>query len=260
MDSEVNGVNAGIVVLIVLLFAVGVALAVWQWRSRVELLRQRAALAVASGWTFVPDAPEMVDAWPCDPFGTGKGRRAENCVSGTSRGVPFSCFEYHYYTESHSTDAQGNRTTSRHNHRFDVAVLHLRANVPDLALQPQGAFSRLLDAFGGKDIDLEWETFNRAYRLICADRKFAFDTFGARTMEYLVAQGAVRFCLTGGDALVYREGRGTDPAIWGPGDPGTPVDRSPAPLDVVLTVLRGIPPFVWQDRGGVPPSLTAAQW
>lgn len=250
----------GIVLVGVLLFAVVIGLAVWQWRRRAEMLRQRQALATASGWSFSPDASELVDAWRCDPFGTGQGRRAENRVSGTYRGVPFSAFEYQYYTESSSTDAQGNTTTSRHTHRFDVAVLHLGANVPDLELQPEGAFSRLVQAFGGKDIDLEWEAFNRAYRLTCDDRKFAFDTFGARTMKYLVGRGKVRFCLRRGDALVFRKSGGNDPSIWGPGNPNSPVDQSAAPLDLLLTVLRGIPAFVWQDRGGLPPALAGAQW
>lgn len=250
MDSGVPLGGSGIIVIGLLLVAVVVALAVRQHRRRVELLRQREALALASGWTFTPDASELVDAWRCEPFGTGRGRRAENRVAGTYRGVPFSAFEYRYYTESHGTDAQGHQTTTRHDHRFDVAVLHLQAPVPDLDLRPEGVMSRLAKALGGADIDLEWEDFNRAYRVRCDDRKFAFDTFNAPTMEFLVSRGAVRFCLSGGDAVVFRQAVGSDPAVWGPGDP----------LDVLLTVLRGIPSFVWQDRGGLPPALAGATW
>ncbi|MEO3938876.1 hypothetical protein V3N99_19280 [Dermatophilaceae bacterium Soc4.6] len=251
---------SGFGVLFVMVLALVVVAVVWQWRRRAEVLRQRAALAAAAGWAFVPSDPSLVDSWRCDPFGTGRGRKAENCVSGTYRGVPFTAFEYRYFTESSSTDGQGNRTTSRQNHRFDVAVLRLRANVPDLDLRPEGALTRLTGVFGGNDVDLEWEAFNRAYRLTCADRKFAFDTFSARTMEMLVARGQVRFCFTGGDVLLFRKSTGNDPTIWGPGDPTTAVDQSTAPLDVALTVLRGIPAFVWQDRGGLPPTLAQAQW
>lgn len=242
------------------LIALAVGLAARARRKNEEKTRQMAALAAAAGWTYWGSSPQLVDSWPCAPFHTGQGRRVENCVEGTHRGVPFLAFEYHYYTETHSTDSEGHSTTQRQNHSFDVAVLRLQANIPDLDLRPEGALNRFVDAFSGNDIDLEWDVFNRSFRLACPDRKFAFDTFTARTMEFLVSRGKVSFCFAGGDALMYRTATGYDPSIWGPGDPSYPVDQSPAPFDLVLTVLRGIPAFVWQERGGVPPSLTGVRW
>lgn len=248
-----------IALLVPLLLVAGVALAIWAYRQNQKKLEAMAATAAANGWTFAKEDNRWVDAWAVAPFGTGRGRRVANCVSGAYRGVPFLAFEYHYYTESTTTDAQGHTRTTRTNHRFDVAVLRLGAPVPDLSLSPEGAFARLVDAVTGKDIDLESDAFNRAFRLHCADRKFAFDTFHARTMEYLLARGRISFDFTGGDVVLSQRGRSSfDPAIWGPGDQRVPLAQGVAPLDVALTVLLGMPDFVWDDRGGRPATLPAA--
>jgi hypothetical protein len=254
-----DGGFPAIALLIPLVLVAVVAFAVWAYRQNQKKLEAMAAAAAANGWTFAKEDNRWVDAWAVAPFQTGRGRCVANCVSGTYRGAPFLAFEYHYYTESTSTDAQGHTRTTRHNHRFDVAVLRLGAPVPDLSLSPEGAFARLVDAVTGKDIDLESDAFNRAFRLHCADRTFAFDTFHARTMEYLLARGRISFDFTGGDVVLSRRGQGSfDPAIWGPGDQRVPLAQGVAPLDVVLNVLLGIPDFVWDDRGGRPATLPAA--
>lgn len=235
----------GMVVLVALLALGAVALAFWAHQQEKKKTEAMAATAAANGWRYLGDDDRWVDAWDCPPFQTGKGRSIHHLVEGTYRGAPFLAFEYTYYTESTTTDGQGHQQTRRTHHTFDVAVLRLGAHVPDLRLRPEGILARLVDAVTGGDIDLESDAFNRAYRLHCGDRKFAFDTFHARTMEYLVSRPGTAFELVGGDALLARESQGYDPLIWGPGEP----------FDVVLTVLHGIPDFVWQDRGGRPAAL-----
>jgi hypothetical protein len=236
----------GMVVLVALVACAALALATWAYQQEKKKVAAMAATASANGWRYLGDDDRWVDAWDCEPFHTGKGRRIHHLVEGSYHGVPFLAFEYTYYTESTTTDASGHRRTSRTNHTFDVGVLRLGANVPDLRLRPEGALARLVDAVTGWDIDLESDAFNRAYRLHCGDRKFAFDTFHARTMEHLVARPGTAFELVGGDALMARRSQGFDPTIWGPGEP----------FDAVLTVLHGIPDFVWQDRGGRPAVLS----
>lgn len=251
----------GLFVGIFVVLAVGVLVAgVLAAKRRREQLEQRAAWAAERGWRFESDAPSLVDAWAGEPFGRGLRRRAQGHVTGTYRGVPFSAFEYRYETESTSTDSEGRTSTTRHVHRFDVAVLRLGARLPDLELAPETAFSRVVDAVTGRDIALEWERFNRSYRLTCADRKLAMDLFSPRTMEHLLTHGPVRLRITRGDALVWRPTRAETVVPWGPGDPAVPLESSSAPLDVALTLLRGVPDFVWQDRGGLPPALAGARW
>lgn len=248
--------SASPLVLLVPLLVGGVILvAVVAYRLNEKKIRIMQATAASHGWTWVGDADQWVDAWDVEPFGRGMGRRVENCVEGTYRGVPFLAFEYEFYTESTTTDSEGRRHTSRQTHHFDVAVLRLGANLPDLHLSPEGGFARLVDAMTGHDIDLEYDAFNRAFRLHCADRKFAFDVFHARTMEYVLGHRDVTVDLVGGDVVLSRDGGGFDPEIYGPGDENLPLTQGQAPFDVPLAILAGIPDFVWQDRGGRPVAL-----
>ncbi|MEO7131747.1 MAG: hypothetical protein ABIZ07_10270 [Dermatophilaceae bacterium] len=251
IEDAQSGFNA-IFLLFPLVLAAVLGFAIWsyqQGRKRTEAMQ---ATAAANGWQWLGEANSYVDAWSCPPFGTGQVRRVSDAVRGTYRGAPFLAFGYRYYTESTQTDANGQSQTTRHNHSFDVAVLEVRANLPDLHLSPEGTMARIVDAVTGGDIDLESDAFNRMFRLRCVDKKFAFDTFHARTMEYLLARGRVRFDISNGDVVMSRQSSGHDPTIWGPGDDTVPVAQGDAPLDVMLTVLLGIPDFVWQDRGGRP--------
>ncbi len=249
-----GGFPVALAVFFPLLVAALVGLAIWTYKQNQAKVQTMQAVAAERGWTFLGDANQYVDGWDCEPFHQGKGRRVTNCVAGTYRSVSFLAFEYHYYTESTSTDAQGNTRTNRTNHTFDVAVLTTRLNVPTLRLSPEGAFARFADAITNKDIDLESDAFNRAYRLRCEDRKFAFDTFHARTMEYLLAHPGTEFTLVGGDVVMSQRSRGFSPEIWGPQASGA--GATEAPFDIPLTVLTGIPDFVWQDRGGKPAVVT----
>lgn len=244
MDSTPFATFGAFPVLVALVVAAGIAVAVVMYRLEKQRTEARVAEAAAHGWRYLGDDDRWVDGWSCRPFHEGKGRRARHVVEGSYRGTPFVSFEYTYYTETTTTDAQGRPQRKRTDHTFDVAVLRVGANVPDLSLQPEGFVARMVDAVTGWDIDLESDAFNRAYRLHCADRKFAFDTFHARTMEHLVARPGTAFEIVSGDMVLARPSRRPSSA-WGPGEP----------FDTVLTVLHGIPDFVWQDRGGRPRTL-----
>ncbi len=241
------------------LFVVGlvivVGIAYWSYQQNKAKTAAMQQTAAARGWTFRTEAPEYVDSYACAPFGRGRGRRVVNCVDGRYRGVPFAAFEYHYYEEHQTTNAQGHTQTQRTNYVFDVAILRTAAPIPDFIVGPEGFFSRIVDGLTGGDIDVEYDDFNRAYRVRCADRKFAYDTFHARTMEYLLAHPDTELRIIAGDVLLAQRSQGYDPTIWGPGRDDVALAAGSAPFDVALTVLAGIPDFVWQDRGGRPASL-----
>ncbi len=257
--TELDGRFPTVALLIPLLLVGGTVVAALAYRANQRRLAELQAFVASHGWAWLGDDDRWVDAWAVEPFGRGRGRRVKECVAGTYRGVPFLSFTYEYYTESTTRDANGNTHTRRDWHHFDVAVLQVGAPIPDLHLSPEGVLSRLVDGITGRDIDLESDAFNRAFRLHCADRKFAMDVFSPRTMEYVLSRHPVRFDLTGGDALMWRDHRrSSSPQVWGPGDPSVPVEQGGAPFDVMLTVLGAIPDFVWDDRGGRPATLPRA--
>lgn len=253
-----GGAGFGAVALLFPVLVIGVVVVcVLVYRANQRRVAALQEFVARNGWTWLGDDNRWVDAWRVAPFGRGEGRRVRECVAGEYRQVPFLSFTYEYYTESTSRDANGNMQTTRDWHHFDVAVLRIGAPIPDLHLSPEGIMSRIVDGFTRRDIDLESDAFNRAFRLRCADRKFAMDVFSARAMEYVLSRHPVSFDFTGGDALMWRDRRRSSaPQVWGPGDPTVPVEQGTEPFDVMLTVLTGIPDFVWQDRGGKPAVLS----
>ncbi len=202
--------------------------------------REQALIAFAKtqGWTYVDEAPEFAERWQGDPFGKGDHRRTENAMLGTYQGFDLAALEYSYQT--HSTDAKGNRTTSTH--RYSVVALLVRTGLPGLGITPENGVSRLFGRLFNTDIQLESEEFNRAFTVTSEDRKFASAALHPRTMEALLAYRDVDWDIRSGDFVSIDSGT-LDP---------TSISHR---CDAMLTVLRGLPDFVWSDHGGRPAAL-----
>jgi hypothetical protein len=72
---------------------------------------------------------------------------------------------------------------------------------------------KLAEFAGFDDIDFESAEFSRAFYVKSTDRKFTFDLFHARAMEYMLAQPR-RYALEfRGDTVLI-----TDDSIWSPGE------------------------------------------
>ncbi len=196
------------------------------------------AFAKAQGWTYVDQAPEIAQRWDGDPFGTGDHRRTENAMLGTYQGFDLVALEYSYQT--HSTGSKGERTTTTHD--YSVVALLVRTGLPGLGVTPENGVSRLFGRLFNKDIQLESEEFNRAFTVTSDDRKFASAALHPRTMEALLAYRDVDWDIRAGDFVSVDSGHL---------DPTTISHR----CDAMLTVLRGLPDFVWSDHGERPAAL-----
>jgi hypothetical protein len=117
----------------------------------------------------------------------------------------------------------------------------LKAPLPGLELSPESLITRLGNAIGFDDVELESEDFNRRYRVHAQDPKFAYDVLNPRTMQALLARPALHMRLQGADAVSWSSGR-LDPA------------ELLAHLSTLQLVVAGIPSFVWSDHlsGGAP--------
>jgi len=113
----------------------------------------------------------------------GSNRYAFNILSGAYHRHEVLVFDYHY--ETHSTDSKGRRQT--HHHYFSFFILMLPQSFPELRITREGLFSKIAQAFGYDDIDLESAEFSRAFCVRSKDKKFAYDVCHARMMEYLLA-------------------------------------------------------------------------
>lgn len=144
-----------------------------------------AALALRLGLTYAADKDHSFD----DRFGflnalaRGSNRYAYNILSGVYQGHEVLVFDYHY--ETHSTDSKGRRQT--HHHHFSFFILMLPQSFPELSITREGFLSKIAQAFGYDDIDLESAEFSRAFCVRSKDKKFAYDVCNGQMMEYLLA-------------------------------------------------------------------------
>jgi len=220
-------------VLIAVGIAVIVAVAVIAHKKNQARIRELHGLAMSKGWQYLAGDPfNLPGRWPGHPFGKGYGRRASNVVTGTVGLYPMVAFDYVYKEDS--TDSKGNRTT--HTYNFAVCALAMPCALPELQLAPEGVFSRIGQALGMQDIELESEDFNRRYRVRCPDRKLATDILTPRTMETLLRVDGFCVRFAGADAVCAVSGRLHAADL---------LNRTAA----IAALVDGIPTFVWKDYG-----------
>lgn len=231
MDQGV-GVLIGTTLLVV---AMATALLVLGVVAQSRRRTRVAAWAAARGWTVMAPDRAFLARWRGQPFRSG-GRVAEVLV-GTHRGRPAVSFQHSY-----STGSGKNRRT----HYFHVVALALPVPLGRLELTPDDVGAKLAKVFGGQDLDLELEEFNRAWRVAAEPEKFGSDVLHPRVMERLLAPDARRQCL---------RIDGSDIVWWGLGRPDLAmIDPR---LELLSSVLDSIPRFVWQDYGYDPLDATA---
>ncbi|MCA1824086.1 MAG: DUF3137 domain-containing protein [Mycobacteriales bacterium] len=227
--------------ILVLLAAMAVigGLAYLQFRADERRRVALKQLAAAKGWAYRPYDPSLTSRWVGRPFGEGFDRQAANVVSGVVRGLDLVAFDYRY--KERTTDAQGHSTTTTH--RYAVCALHLPTILPEIHVTTENVLTRLGNAVGFEDIELESDAFNRRFRVQSRDRKFACDVLTPRTMEALLAN-PLEFRLELSDVVTWWDGRLQPLEIL----------RRAATL---ARVVDGVPEFVWKDHGYDPVARAA---
>lgn len=101
----------------------------------------------------------------------------ENTSWGTWRGMEVVVIDYWF---ARSSDP------SRSDYRyFTCAATPVPAGWPNLSIVPEGFGSRLAASMGGRDIEFELESFNRAFEVRSSDPRFAHALVDARMMSWL---------------------------------------------------------------------------
>ena len=172
------------IIVVFLVLAVLIAAGVYYVRYRERQARIQAVRALAQrlGFTFSLNDTEHVVDMPFTLFGKGDGRRAELICSGVHNDLPLRLFDYWYYEES--SDGHGNR--SRSYHRFTCAILQIPAACPPLCLTHEDFLSRLGSHIGFHDVELEYDEFNKRFRVKCNEQKFAFTLLDGDMMQWLL--------------------------------------------------------------------------
>jgi len=163
---------AGFAVLVVVVIVFGIL--------RAQKRRQEMqALAQAWGFAYYADDPWDLPAWysGLDLFTHGHSKKASNVLSGEVDGRTVVAFDYRYTTGSGK-----NRST----HHFQAVVYLLPIRAPRLRLRQENVLDRMASWVGWDDLDFESDEFSRRYHVACDDRRFAYDIFHARLIEYLL--------------------------------------------------------------------------
>lgn len=136
------------------------------------------AFAEQHGWTYRPEGGELLTGLKGFPFGFGTGRAAIDVVEGTYSGVAAASYTYSY-DQQVAGEYAGEQV-------FTVTQALLPAKLPRLDLVPEDAGTRVLSQFGLADIDLESAEFNRTWRVLSDDKRYAIDVVDPRMMLALM--------------------------------------------------------------------------
>jgi len=165
------------IAIVLLAVALGAAVIWYQWSSKQK--RRQAVLAFARSHHFEFSLTDPFDtrSFPWTFFQTGMNRKVENVVWGEDAGHKVRLFDYSYQETSGD-----NRSTEQ----FTCAMVQLPFDGAHLSLFPENMVSRLAEMVGFGDLQFEYDAFNRAFKVRCADRKFAFAVFDAAMMQWLL--------------------------------------------------------------------------
>jgi hypothetical protein len=197
-----------VVIVIVVVAGFGGVGYLLQVKARQARVRAVGALAQRVGFTFSnADVDHVVDM-PFALFSKGDGRRVELVISGVHDGVPMRIFDYWYYDES---GGRGGR--SRTYHPFTCALATIPAACPRLRLGHEDFLTRLGDHLGLGDVELEYDDFNRRFRVKCDDQKFAFSLLDGKMMQWLLGADHFNSVEVDGPWVLLVEPK-LDPARW----------------------------------------------
>ena len=131
------------------------------------------------------------------PFNIGYSQRASHIFEGTFEGLDWVAFQYQY-----TTGSGRNRTT----HTYSIAVITYPMAFHETSLSRENILTSIGKVVGIRDIEFESEEFNRAFYVKCADKKFAYDLFHPRMMEFLLAAFRHNMQIKGTRMLVHQGG------------------------------------------------------
>lgn len=176
----------GMVVLVIVAIVVGSK----RERERREAMR---AYATRMGLRFT-DRDDTLDermaAFP--PFAIGHSRVGLNLMEGeaTLGGVRMTYLAGDYQYKVTTSNGKSTQTTT-YNMSF-IAVAPVLSVPEELTVRAEGMFDKIGAFLGFDDIDFESSEFSKRFHVKCSDRRFAFDLFDPRMMEFFLAPKAPR--------------------------------------------------------------------
>ncbi len=189
-----------IFVLALVLFMAVALVFIWRnERARTEALKQ---VAEAAGWLFQPDGDlaALRALGGVQLFDRGHSRRVTNLMTGRAGDDHLAVFDYQYTTGS----GKNKNTTSQ----TVVLLPSAKPALPDLQMAPENPLSRLAEAFGFQDIDIDSSPeFSRRYLVRGADEAAIRAALYPRATSYFADHQGWTIEVRSGSVAVYRASR-----------------------------------------------------
>lgn len=169
-------------------FVVAVVAGAITYIAYLQRQRQRAEMrAVAARYglqvDITPKKPPQLDF---ELFDNGSGRTVEAQMWRT--GANDSVFQYRY------TEGSGDNS---HTYRFTAALIDVPFAAPHLMISSENWWSKVKQAVGLRDIELESPDFNERYQVRCSDDRFAITLLDPSMINWMLTpdsgSGAVTF-------------------------------------------------------------------
>jgi hypothetical protein len=147
--------------------------------------------AARNGFRYTQGTPGLLAHLPGDPFDRGASRDVHDVLSGPIADRPGLIVQFSWFRVASGPDGL-------HSGICVAAALELPAPVPELLVRKESGL--------GRDLQLESEEFNRAFRVEGTHDRFSYDVLNPRAMEWLLANQGYSFRLGGNTLAVWRDG------------------------------------------------------
>ncbi len=241
--------NLGFLLVVGAIVAIA-ALAYYAYKKEQERIARLLAYATSQGADFMPLGANLdTGFWSrpsgdtrlldtvtifgsTKPFGQGHSRKISNAIvlpEGV-RGYEM-IFDYEYKITT--SNGKSTQTTT---YPFRVHVSRLPIVLPQLCVEPENLGHRIAEKFGLREIEFEFEEFNRRFFVTGGDRETAYGLLHPEMLEYLLSIHPVRMQFCGPAMMVLEAGK-----------------LDVLDLERMRTQAKGfverIPEYLWEDRG-----------
>lgn len=152
--------------------------------------------AARNGFRYTKGTWRLFEHLTGMPFDRGTSQDAHDVLSGEIAGRPALIVGFSWFRLP-----TGGGPSGLHSGICVAAVLDLPAPVPELVVRKET--SRDL----GRDLQLESEEFNDAFRVTGTHDRFSYDVLNPRVMEFLLAHPGYGFRAGGSTLAVWRDGQ-----------------------------------------------------
>lgn len=139
--------------------------------------RQMRQFAAMHGWTYLDYTKRYTRKLRGYPFGTGRDARDTAVLTGTFHGMQCATFTHEFIASSSDQDNAPQA--------FQITLVELPVALPQVDIVPDDWAAKVAKSIGGQDIDFESAEFNKHWRVMCRNAKYAHDIVHPRMIERL---------------------------------------------------------------------------